>query len=119
MRNKSGDNESGSSVIEFVSFVALFFFPIVFFFAAVTANSLLRIREEELFREIIRILSSSNDFEQSVNTARRYLTLHNSSASLEVFCVSGTCPRRGSSFRVSLMGRQSKLETVLQGGNWR
>lgn len=116
---KSNECERGNTIIEFVSFLTLFFLPLISFFTLITANSVVVLREENMFREIVRIIESGDDFTQAISTARRYVSLQNSPGTLEVTCMSGSCPHRGSLFRVVWIGKKSKIQTVAEGGKWR
>ncbi len=118
LRAKSSKGEQGSAIVEFVAFLSLFLLPLIAFFTLVTSDSNVRLRNEEMFREVIQIIISGDELTQSVSTARRYLALQNSSASLDVLCVLGTCPRRGSLMKVIIIGGETKMETVVKGGKW-
>jgi hypothetical protein len=111
-------NENGNTVLEFLFFLTLFLLPITIFFSQTTTQSIRALREEEMFREVVQILKSGEDFAHSVSISRRFLTLHNSSQELEVRCISGACPRRGSLMKITLSGGGERLEAFLEGGRW-
>lgn len=111
-------NENGNVIVEFIAFLSLFLLPLIIFFSQVTADSVSKLRDEEIFREIAQIISSGDDFAQSISVSKRYLTLHNSLISFEAFCISGLCPRRGSLMKINFEGTRSRFEIVVQGGQW-
>lgn len=110
--------ESGNSIVEFISFLLLTIVPLFSFFSWMTIESNNRLREEEIFHEAIRIVKSGDNFSQSVGIANRYLTLHNSDGALQVICLAGDCPRRGSRIQVRFIKGPRTLESTFDGGLW-
>jgi hypothetical protein len=110
--------EKGNSIIEFISFLLLAILPIFTFFSWMTAESNQRLKDEEMFHEVIRIVKSGDVLSQSVGVANRYLTLHNSHGALFVTCLYGDCPRRGSRIQIRLINGPRTLETTFDGGQW-
>lgn len=110
--------ESGNAVLEFITFITLLVLPLVTFFSASTVNNANHSRNEELFREVTQIIRNGEVFSNSVETARRYISLHNSDGELQVICLRGNCPQRGSEMKVSWRGGKTHIETILRGGSW-
>lgn len=116
--SKRSKNEKGNAIIEFISFLLLTIVPVITFFSWTTKEANLRLREEELFYEVIRIVKSGHDFSQSVSIANRYLTLHNSSGALFAKCIAGDCPHRGSRMQISFINGSRSFKTIIDGGSW-
>lgn len=112
----SGD--FGNTIIEFILFLLLLVLPIFTYFSAITLRSNQQLRDEELFREVVRIVRDGSDFADAISTAHRFLTLHQASGDLNVICLSGECPKRGSNFRVRWQSERGSMESVISGGSW-
>jgi hypothetical protein len=110
--------ESGNAVLEFITFIALLVLPLVTFFSLSTVNSANHSRHEELFREVTQIIRNGEVFSNSVETARRYVSLHDSDGELQIICLRGNCPQRGSEMKISWRGGKTHVETFLRGGSW-
>ena len=116
--SKSEVAENGSAILEFILFLTLLIIPLIIFFTNVTLKSNEVMREEVLFREIIKIIKSGNNFTNSISIANRFLSLHNSTGILYVSCIAGDCPAKESRMSVVLRTRNNLREETLHGGRW-
>lgn len=110
--------EKGNAIVEFITFLLLAILPMFTFFSWVTLDSQHRLRDEEIFHEVIRIVKNGDVLSQSTSIANRYLTLHNSSGELFVSCLIGDCPHRGSRIQIRYIIGRRTLETTFDGGQW-
>ena len=111
-------NEVGSAVFEFISLLVLLIFPVMTYFTLSTVKSEQTIREKRIFREISAIVSSGTNFQESLNLAKRFLTLEIPESSFNVSCLSGDCPHRESVMRIRLTTATSTYVATIRGGKW-
>ena len=116
--NENYVGEKGNAIVEFISFLLLAIVPLFAFFSWTTTEATLRLRDEEIFHEVTRIIKGGDNLSQSVGIANRYLTLHNSNGSLFVECLVGDCPHRGSEIQILLINGPRQFKTIFEGGLW-
>ena len=111
-------SESGNTTIEFIGFLLLLVLPLVTYFVQITHRSIMEQSNREILREVIQIVRTGDDFNTSISIAQRYLSLHDSQSQILVSCVSGDCPKRGSTMRVYLKSQGLSLESTFRGSRW-
>lgn len=110
--------EEGSALVEFISLMLLLLLPIVTYFSLLTVETTEKIREDRILREVVEIIRTGGDFQESVALAERFLSLQESRSRLFIYCLSGDCPHRESVMKIELRNSESSMERIVRGGKW-
>lgn len=112
------ESESGNTTIEFIGFLLLLVLPLVGFFVKTTQGSVTEQSGREILREIVQIVKTGADFNTSSSIAQRYISLYDSKSQVTINCVSGECPKRGSTMKIYLKFGGRSFESTFRGSRW-
>ena len=108
--------EEGSALVEFISLMILLLIPIVSYFTSLTVETNNQMSQERVLREVSEIIRTGSDFHESISLVKRYLSLHDSTSTISIICLSGDCPHRESVMEIELRNSKGAMKRMVRGG---